>query len=116
MNRLMILLCVVGAGLSILAGWISAPLDASKEVTPVRASPRVPTLERPGVTILASANGLLAEHPPPPPPTWQSYLRGRFQPLSRTAAESSASSCGSLRQSRIYRFFTSAISSWTGGD
>ena len=64
----MFLLCVVGAGLSILVGWISAPLDASTEVTPVRASPRVPRLERPGATVLASAGALLAQHPPPPPP------------------------------------------------
>lgn len=68
MSRLIILLCIVGAGLSVLIGWFSAPLDLVADISPVRSSPNVPQLERPGVTYLASANALLAQHPPPPPP------------------------------------------------
>ena len=64
----MILLCVIGVALSILLGWVAAPLDPPTEVTSVRSGPHVPKLERPGLTYLASANALLTQHPPPPPP------------------------------------------------
>ena len=68
MSRVIIYLGALCIVLSVLAGWFGAPLGLASDLAPNRAAPRVPTLARPGSTVLASANALLANHPPPPPP------------------------------------------------
>ncbi len=68
MNRFMLAVGAVAVVLSVLVGWLAAPLWVSDDQLHVRSSPHVPALERPGKITLTAAEGLLADHKPPPPP------------------------------------------------
>lgn len=68
MTRLTLVLCCVAVLASVFAGWVGSPLDVMSQATRSPAAPHIPQIQRPGQTLLASANALLAEHPPPPPP------------------------------------------------
>src|SRR5579872_1793971 len=69
MSRLAVVTGLAAVAVSVLLGWLLAPVQHSTSALVLaRSSTQVLALDRPGQMTATAANGLLVDHPPPPKP------------------------------------------------